>query len=95
MGADLTLSLRGEVDHANAPILDGHLQAARKDARGDLTVDLREVTFLDSMALASLLALHRAWPGTGGVLRYFHSDSTNVRRSFSTTGLEQVLPFED
>ncbi len=79
-GADLRITVRGELDLANAPELERELHGLlTAGGAGDLVLDLREVTFIDSSGLRAVLVGSRearaagrrmlVCPGEGQVLR--------------------------
>ena len=51
--------LAGELDMASTPILDLAMLAA-VEGRGDVVLDLAELTFIDSYGIGSLVALSQA-----------------------------------
>lgn len=81
VGGELDLHSAGELDGALAA-LDGHR----------IVVDLREVTFLDSTALAVLLAAARRRAGKQLALDLVVGPG-DVRRVFQITGLDQRFRF--
>jgi anti-sigma B factor antagonist len=55
----LVLAVSGELDLATAPELREHLGAALDTGMTRIVVDLREVTFMDSIGLAAVLHARR------------------------------------
>ena len=87
---NLNIRLAGEIDLGTAPQLkqavDGHARTGQT-----LTIDLREVTFVDSMGLASLVrAQHRAI-ARGGRLQLIAPDE----RVLAVFRLTRLDPQED
>ena len=80
---DGVLIAEGELDLAAVPALRGGLAD-----QSVTTVDVAGVTFIDSSAVAALLAAHRARPGTGLRLRV---PSEAVRRVLRVSGADQFL----
>ena len=80
--------LTGEVDLARQAELD-EIEAAAAQVEF-ATVDLTEVTFLDSTALKWLLSIKRALDGKNGRLRLLACSGT-VTRVLSLAGLEDVF----
>jgi len=85
-GARHTLALAGELDMATARALKrAGLQACREGAQ-ELVLDLRELTFMDSTGLHTILALREHC----GAL-YLKHEHANVRRVFELTGIADLL----
>ena len=82
-----TLRVAGELDLFTAP----ELNAALRDARGDVVLDLRDVTFVDSTGLAVLVAHRRTCRTRGSVLRIECPTSPNVLRAFALAGFGATL----
>jgi anti-sigma B factor antagonist len=81
----LTVTIRGEVDVATAPVLCGYLDRALQEQPRLLVFDLAGVEFIDCAAVAAIRAC-RATPGRPGlVLRH---PRPHVRRMLSLTGLD-------
>jgi anti-anti-sigma factor len=80
---DGVLIAAGELDLAAVPALRGALAD-----RSRTIVDAAEVTFIDSSAVAVLLAAHRDRPETGLFLR---APSATVRRVLRLSGADQFL----
>jgi anti-sigma B factor antagonist len=53
------LAVAGEIDMDSAPQLLEAIVLAHETAGTDVTVDLREVTFMDSRGLAAMITAHR------------------------------------
>ena len=86
---NLNIRLAGEIDLGTAPQLkqavDGHARIGQT-----LTIDLREVTFVDSMGLAALVrAQHRA-VARGGRLQLV-APAERVLAVFRMTRLDRVF----
>jgi anti-anti-sigma factor len=92
--AGWTLALAGELDMANAATLSAELERAERDA-AKITIDLRELRFIDSTGIAVLVAAHRRLDGDDDRLRLIRSDADGVRRVLELTGLDRELPFVD
>ena len=81
------LRLRGEVDLSTAEAF-AHALRERIDAGGSVTVDLSEVTFMDSTGVKALIvATHQLVPGEELVLR---EPSPPLQRLFELTRLDHV-----
>jgi anti-anti-sigma factor len=90
-----TLSLAGELDMANAATLASELETLEAGASTEsITIDMRELEFIDSTGIAVLVAAHRRANAKGeGRLRFIRSQATGVQRVMDVTGLEKELPF--
>lgn len=92
-GSGCTLALAGELDMANAATLEAELGQAEGAGAAPITVDLRELEFIDSTGIAVLVAAHRRLNGGTERIRLVRSRSTGVRRVMDVTGLDAELPF--
>jgi anti-sigma B factor antagonist len=92
-GADgpVVIAVAGEVDLATAPQLDACLSAYTDR---DVTVDLSDVTFLDSSGLSTLVSARRALLDRGHVLRTT-GEQDHVRTVLEIAGLLRPLHGED
>jgi anti-anti-sigma factor len=88
----LAVVLRGELDVATAPQLDAAVDDRGGDVR-DLVVDLRELTFLDSTGLRSLLRARSVADTAGGTLVLVPGPPA-VQRAFDLTGLTEQFRWE-
>jgi anti-sigma B factor antagonist len=83
----------GEVDSTSAPVLRAHLDALLDGDVRELTVDLGQVTFLDSAGLCVLAAAHRRSVRQDVTMRVLAS-SRAVIRPLQITGLWELLRAE-
>ncbi len=91
-GGSQVLALAGELDVQNAETLAAEI--AKTEVRSDnLTIDLRELTFIDSTGIALLVSVFRRFNGDGHQLHLLPSRSDGVRRVMELTGLDRTLPF--
>lgn len=90
-----TLALAGELDMANAATLATELKNLEATAAGEpITLDMRELEFIDSTGIAVLVAAHRRANAEGeNRLRFIRSQAIGVQRVMDVTGLEKELPF--
>jgi anti-sigma B factor antagonist len=89
-----TLALAGELDMANAATLARELESLEATRGEPITIDLRELEFIDSTGISVLVAAHRrANAGGPNRLRFIRSRATGVQRVMDVTGLENELPF--
>ncbi len=87
------LSVTGEVDSSSAVVLHNEIEAVLADDVEELTVDLCDVTFLDSAGLCALATAHRR-AGQGGVRFRVLASSRAVVRPLQITGLWDLLGVE-
>jgi anti-sigma B factor antagonist len=90
-----TLALVGELDMANASTLASELETLEANAGNEsITIDMRELEFIDSTGIAVLVAAHRRANAEGeSRLRFLRSQAIGVQRVMDVTGLEKELPF--
>jgi anti-anti-sigma factor len=86
-----TLELTGELDLVTAPALEAAVQRVRDDDTSELVLDLRQVVFMDSSGLRTVLA---AWDACREDGREFFliPDRGACRRLFEITGVLDDLP---
>lgn len=90
-----TVVLVGELDMANASTLASELENLEASTGDEpITIDMRELEFIDSTGIAVLVAAHRRANAGGETrLRFIRSKATGVQRVMDVTGLEKELPF--
>lgn len=81
-------SLQGELDAANAYVVDSQLRRAEEHAPAVLIVDLRGLAFMDSTGLARLLAAHRR-AKRGGWRLVLVRGRAAVQRVLAMSGLRE------
>jgi anti-sigma B factor antagonist len=87
------LSVRGELDLATAPVVEGELQ--RVEAEHEVVaIDLRQVDFIDSSGLHVLIKARERAAGSGRRLVLLQG-SPQVRRVLSLTGLVDQMEVMD
>jgi anti-sigma B factor antagonist len=85
-GDSRRLVIRGELDMSTAPKLNGELIRAFRDESAQVVLDLREITFIDSMGLGVLVsAKQRA--KSSGISMKFRLPEGPARFAFQVTGL--------
>jgi anti-sigma B factor antagonist len=84
------IRVRGEIDLAVAPQL---AEALVRFANGSVTVDLTDVTFLDSSGCAALVAAHKSLQRRGSHLHVRGANGTTLG-VLKVMGLDQVLNFD-
>jgi anti-sigma B factor antagonist len=86
----LVLAVRGELDIATAPALREHLEAAIEAGKHRVVIDLSAVSFLDSVALATIMHAKQQLP-EDGKLALAVVPSSYVMLVFESAGLTKVL----
>lgn len=76
----------GEIDRSTAPALSDRLRIATFEGKGAVTVDLCEVSFMDSSGISVLLNALRRLTRQRRAFRLVCAPG-NVRRVFELTGL--------
>jgi anti-sigma B factor antagonist len=92
-GPVVCVTASGEVDSTSAPVLRQHLEALLDGDVRELTVDLGQVTFLDSAGLCVLAAAHRRAVRQDVTMKVLAS-SRAVIRPLQITGLWDLLKAE-
>ncbi len=92
-GAAVQLTAAGEIDSSSAPVLEHRLDAVLAGELERLTIDLRDVSFLDSAGLCVLAAAHKR-AGQKQILLRVLASSRAVIRPLQITGLWQLLGAE-
>ena len=86
--------LAGELDMAAAPRCSETLQAIQHEGSPEVLIDLRGLTFLDSMGLSALLKAHFAGLDGQGPVSFVHGAPT-VHRVFQLTGMDAQIAWVD
>ena len=90
----LVVTVSGELDVATTPALRAHLDAAIDAGAQRLVIDLRAVSFLDSVALAAIVHAKQRLPENGR-LALAVDPSSYVMLVFESGGLPKVLDLVD
>jgi anti-sigma B factor antagonist len=93
LGPAVRLTATGEIDSTSAPVLRDRLEALLDAGVDEITVDLADVTFLDSAGLCVLAAAYRRATAEQRRLRVLAS-SRAVIRPLQITGLWDLLQVE-
>jgi anti-anti-sigma factor len=89
-----SIALRGELDMATVPDLEGHLAPFESNGVSAIMLDMRELTFIDSVALHSLVrARERAQ--TNGQRLILVGARPTARRLFELTSTDYLLDDRD
>ena len=94
-GPKVTLSLTGELDLSTVAQLSERVRQQLDGGADDVTLDLRELSFMDSSGLRLLIELHDLSRRDDWNLRLLaprHEAAVLVLRA---TGADAALPFED
>ena len=86
----LIITVTGELDIATAPALRDRLDAAIEAGTRRLVIDLSAITFLDSVALATIVHAKQQLP-EGGMMALVVDPASYVMLVFESSGLPQVL----
>jgi anti-sigma B factor antagonist len=89
-GPAVRVTAAGEIDSTSAPVLRARFDSLLDDSVEEVTVDLTQVTFLDSAGLCVLAAAHRRAAGQGVRMQVLAS-SRAVIRPLQITGLWSLL----
>lgn len=90
----LVLTVHGELDIATAPTLRDRLDTAIDAGKDRLVIDLSALSFLDSVALATILHAKQRLPEHGRMALAV-DPSSYVMLVFESGGLQQVLDLAD
>lgn len=88
------LRLAGDLDMAGVPALNEALEPAQRAHPSRLVVDLRQLTFLDSMGLSALIAAHTAGRDGDVEIAFVRGDPV-VHRVFEITKMDERLEWVD
>ena len=89
-GRTATVIVRGELDCASAPLLADEVRTLLGEGTCRLTVDLGEMTFIDSTGLATLVWALRAARESGGDV-VLHGPTKNVRKVLAISGADRFF----
>jgi anti-sigma B factor antagonist len=87
---ETVMTLGGEIDVYTAPLVRERLDAAVRDGRVHLVVDLSQVRFLDSTGLGVLVGRLKLTRSRDGSLRLVATEE-KVLKVFAITGLDKVF----
>ncbi len=87
-GDEIVIRTRGQLDFATAPKLAEAIETAANGSYAACALDLELVTFIDSEALKSLLALHHMF-GERGKTLYISRCSSQVNRTITILGIDR------
>jgi anti-sigma B factor antagonist len=92
----VTFTPRGELDLATAPELEEKILAALRDASRAVVLDLRELSFMDSTGVRTIVAAHQTAGETGCDLRVVRPPRDSpVSRVIEISGIDEALGLVD
>lgn len=89
-----SIALCGELDIATVSELEGHLAPFESDGVSAIMLDMRELTFIDSVALSSIVRARQRAESNGQRLILVGARPT-ARRLFELTSTEYLLDDEE
>jgi anti-anti-sigma factor len=91
-----TFKPRGELDLATAPELEDQVLSAVRSGAQPVVLDLRELTFMDSTGVRTIVAAHQAAEETGHDLRVIRpARDSAVSRVIEISGIDDALGLVD
>lgn len=87
---ELLVKVAGEIDAYTAPKLKEMLQPSAETDDKDITVDLSEVSYMDSTGLGVFVGLFKTVKARGGQLNLVGL-SDRLQRLFDITGLGDIM----
>ena len=93
-GATVRLTITGELDLSTVPVLARHLDERLREKPDTLTVDLSDLTFMDSSGLRQLIELDERARSDQWTLRLIPSRHDSATTVLRLTGADTALPFE-
>jgi anti-sigma B factor antagonist len=87
------VALTGELDGATAPFLVRTLVELNDTLEGDLVIDIKQLSFIDSTGLSVLVSQQKKLFSKGKKL-VIYAPTPMARRLFQITGLDDVLSLE-
>ncbi|MDX6664698.1 MAG: hypothetical protein QOG68_904 [Solirubrobacteraceae bacterium] len=92
----VTFIPRGELDLATAPELEDKVLSAVRGGGRDVVLDLRELTFMDSTGVRTIVAAHQIAEQTGHQLRVVRpARDSAVSRVIEISGIDDALGLVD
>ncbi|RSN59805.1 anti-sigma B factor antagonist [Streptomyces sp. WAC 04229] len=94
VGGWAVVEIRGEVDVYTVPTIKQHMIERLADGLRRFVIDLRGVTFIDSMGLGVLVGALKRVQAVRGELKLVITDA-HTKQLFALTGLRHVFPIYD
>lgn len=88
-----TLVLTGRLDHRSAHALEAEIERLCKEGVTGITLDLRELTYIDSIGVAVIAFRCRLCKRRGYDVALIPG-SRFIRRAFERAGVKDLLPFQ-
>lgn len=90
------VQVHGEIDLYTVEAFDAAVRSGVEQAENALVVDLRDITYIDSAGLSTLIAAYKALAARRAVL-YIAADKgrPGVRRVLEITRLDTLIPIRD
>ncbi|HWF74546.1 MAG TPA: STAS domain-containing protein [Solirubrobacteraceae bacterium] len=92
--AGVTLKITGELDLSTGPVLAGSVEGLPHDLKA-LTLDLSELTFMDSTGLRILIELDQRSKRDDWKLILIRPRHETAAAVLKATGADSALPFQD
>jgi anti-sigma B factor antagonist len=93
-GSLTVLRLKGELDMGTAPALTDALHRLQHEGAHEIVVDLRELSFLDSMGLSALLQAHMAGRDGHQKVSFIRGEGS-VHKVFAVTEVDKRVEWVD
>lgn len=87
------VAMRGEIDAIAIPSLSGCLDDAIGAGHRDVVLDMSDVSFIDSVGLAAIVAAKKRMATSEGTLSV-RRPSRQVRKLLDITGLTGFIPLQ-
>ena len=87
---EIVVLVAGEIDAYTAPKLREELLSLTEAGNRSITVNLQDVSYLDSTGLGVFVGIFKQLRANGGELRLIHL-SDRLKRLFEITGLSNVM----
>ena len=94
-GPNLTLAVKGELDMSTIPQLSESLDEQLHDGTSAVTIDLRDLAFMDSSGLRLLIELYDRSRAEGWQLKLLCPQHEAAALVLRVTGADEALPFEE
>jgi anti-sigma B factor antagonist len=93
-GATVRLTITGELDLSSVPLLARRLDERLAESPRTLTLDMRDLTFMDSSGLRQLIELDERATRDSWTLTLIPSRHESARTVLRLTGADAALPFQ-
>jgi anti-sigma B factor antagonist len=93
-GSHVTLKITGELDLSTCPVLAEGIEGLRHD-RQSVTLDLSDLTFMDSTGLRLLIELDQRARAEEWTLTLIRPEHVTAAAVLKATGADSALPFKN